>query len=94
MKIKEQKLEINLTQFEGTSNEIAEQLFKQMIGPIFDHLAKTDPELAVEFGYCIAGNGIACYMNSLKDVSKAEKLIIDSTKSMAADIKRHRNKVC
>ncbi|TNL46610.1 hypothetical protein [Acinetobacter bereziniae] len=79
---------------EGSVDEIAEQLFKKMIGPIFDHLAKTDPELAVEFGYCIAGNGIACYMNSLNDVSKAEKLIIESTQSMAADIKRHRNKVC
>ncbi|BCX74682.1 MULTISPECIES: hypothetical protein [Acinetobacter] len=79
---------------EGSVDEIAEQLFKQMIGPIFNHLAKTDPELAVEFGYCIAGNGIACYMNSLDDVAQAEKLIIESTQSMAADIKRHRNKVC
>ncbi|MFW2079711.1 hypothetical protein ACNPQK_01825 [Acinetobacter guillouiae] len=87
-------MEIKSLNLDGSVDEIAEQLFKQMIGPIFDHLAKTDPELAVEFGYCIAGNGIACYMNSLKDVSKAEKLIIDSTKSMAADIKRHRNKVC
>ncbi|CEI50759.1 hypothetical protein [Acinetobacter bereziniae] len=79
---------------EGSVDEIAEQLFKKMIGPIFDHLAKTDPELAVEFGYCIAGNGIACYMNSLDDVAQAEKLIIESTQTMAADIKRHRNKVC
>ncbi|ATZ62915.1 hypothetical protein [Acinetobacter bereziniae] len=79
---------------EGSVDEIPEQLFKKMIGPIYDHLAKTDPELAVEFGYCIAGNAIACYMNSLNDVSKAEKLIIESTQSIAADIKRHRNKVC
>ncbi|WP_049044593.1 hypothetical protein [Acinetobacter bereziniae] len=87
-------MEIKGFDIEGSVDEIAEQLFMQMIGPIFDHLAKTDPELAVEFGYCIAGNGIACYMNSLNDVSKAEKLIIESTQSMAADIKRHRNKVC
>ncbi|MFW2173733.1 hypothetical protein ACG95N_09450 [Acinetobacter guillouiae] len=87
-------MDIASLKLEGTPAEVAEQLFQQMIGPIFDHLAKTDPELAVEFGYCIAGNGIACYMNGLEDVTKAEKLIIDSTKSMAADIKRHRNKVC
>ena len=87
-------MEIKSFDIEGSVDEIAEQLFKKMIGPIFDHLAKTDPELAVEFGYCIAGNGIACYMNSFDDVAQAEKLIIDSTKSMAADIKRHRNKVC
>lgn len=87
-------MEIKGFDIEGSVDEIAEQLFKKMIGPIFDRLAKTDPELAVEFGYCIAGNGIACYMNSLDDVSKAEKLIIESTQSMAADIKRHRNKVC
>ncbi|KKW76119.1 hypothetical protein AAV97_17130 [Acinetobacter sp. Ag2] len=87
-------MEIKSFDIEGSVDEIAAQLFKKMIGPIFDHLAQTDPELAVEFGYSIAGNGIACYMNSPNDVSKAEKLIIESTQSMAADIKRHRNKVC
>lgn len=87
-------MDIESLKLEGTPTEVAEQLFKQMIGPMFEHLKRSDPQMATEFGYCIAGNAIACYMNSLKDVTKAEKLIIDSTKSMAADIKRHRNKVC
>ena len=87
-------MEIKSLNLDGTVDEIAEQLFKQMIGPIFDHLAKTDPELAVEFGFCIAGNAIASYMNSLDDVNQAERLIIKSTLSMANDIKRSRKKIC
>ena len=87
-------MEIKSLNLDGSVDEIAEQLFKQVIGPIFDHLSKTDPELAVEFGYCIAGNGIACYMNSLDDVNQAERLIIKSTLSMANDIKRSRKKAC
>ncbi|NLN56934.1 MAG: hypothetical protein GX151_03055 [Gammaproteobacteria bacterium] len=79
---------------EGTSAEVAEQIFKQMIGPMFDHLNKTNPQAAIEFGYCVAGNAIACYLNCLNDVDQAEKLIIDSTKSMAADVKRSRTKAC
>ncbi|MEN8283084.1 hypothetical protein [Acinetobacter gerneri] len=87
-------MDIGNLKLEGNPAEVAEQLFKQMIGPMFDHLAKTDHKLAVEFGYCIAGNAIACYLNSLDDVTKAEKLIIDLTKSMVMDIKSYRNKNC
>lgn len=85
-------MDIGNLKLEGNPAEVAEQLFKQMIGPMFDHLAKTDHKLAVEFGYCIAGNAIACYMNSTDNVDDAEKLIIDSTRSMAIDIKSYRNK--
>ncbi|KAF1025022.1 MAG: hypothetical protein GAK29_02191 [Acinetobacter bereziniae] len=87
-------MEISDLNFEGTPPEIAEQIFKKLIGPMFDHLAKTNPKIAIEFGYCIAGNGIACYLNSIKEVNQAEKSIIQVTQSMAADIKHHRNKVC
>lgn len=87
-------MDIGNLKLEGTASNVAEQLFKQMIGPMFDHLAKTNPQAAIEFGYCIVGNAIACYMNSTANVDDAEKLIIDSTKSMAVDIKRSRKKIC
>ena len=80
--------------FEGTPHEIAEQLFKKVIGPVFDHMAKDDQHTAVTFGYCMAGLGISCYLNSLADVDHAEKVLIESIKSMAKDIKNYRNKVC
>ncbi|MDQ8954505.1 hypothetical protein RFH42_16265 [Acinetobacter rudis] len=79
---------------EGSPAEVAEQLFTMIIGPMFDHLVKENPALAVEFGYCVAGNAIACCLNSISEVNHGEKLIIESTKSMVADIKRHRNKIC
>jgi hypothetical protein len=87
-------MDIASLKLEGTPAEVAEQLFQQMIGPMFEHLKKTDPQMAIEFGFCIAGNAIASYMNSHDDVNQAEKLIIKSTLSMANDIKRSRKKAC
>lgn len=87
-------MNINDLKLEGTPADIAEQLFKQMIGPMFKHLSKTNSQAANEFGYCIAGNAIACYLNSNDDVDKAEKLILESTKTMATDIKRSKMKIC
>lgn len=87
-------MDIESLKLEGTPTEVAEQLFKQMIGPMFEHLKRSDPQMATEFGYCIAGYAIACYMNSLDNINQAEQLIINSTQSMAVDIKRTRKKAC
>lgn len=87
-------MDIGGLELEGTPDEVAEQLFKQMIGPMFNHLAKTSPDLAREFGFCVAGNAVACYLNSFGDVDLAKKAITELTEKMATDIKRHKNKVC
>lgn len=81
-------------ELEGTTEEIAEQVFQKLIYPIYNELKKTDPVLAKRFGYCVSGNAIASYLNAHRDLKQAEKLIIDSTKSMAADIKLSRKKIC
>jgi len=87
-------MDIPEMKLEGSPAEVAEQLFTMIIGPMFDHLVKENSVLAVEFGYCVAGNAITCYLNNVSDINHSEKLIIESTESMAADIKRHRNKIC
>lgn len=81
-------------ELEGTTEEIAEQVFKKLIYPIYDELKKTDPVLAKRFSYCISGNAIASYLNSLNDVKLAEKLMIELTQKMANDIAQDKRKVC
>ena len=81
-------------ELEGTIEEIAEQVFKKLIYPIYDELKKTDPVLAKRFGYCISGNAIASYLSSLNDVKRAEKIMIELTQKMANDIAQDKRKVC
>lgn len=73
-------------ELEGTTEEIAEQVFKKLIYPIYDELKKTDPVLAKRFGYCVSGNAIASYLGGHNDVKRAEKVMIDLTKKMANGI--------
>ena len=87
-------MEIPEMKLEGTPEEVAAQVFQKIIAPMFEELKKTDPASALNFGYCIAGNAIGCYLSSVLDVSKAEVLINKTTKSMATDIKRHKINVC
>ncbi len=61
MENKEQKLEINLTQFEGTSNEIAEQIFKVVILPMLQQMSKQDDESARVFAFSIMWLGMSQY---------------------------------
>lgn len=77
---------------EGTPQEIAEQIFQKFVGPMFDHLRKTDPEMALHFGFCVAGNALACYINSCENVDDAKSQIIKTTEWVANDIKRSRKK--
>ena len=53
METLEQKIEINLTQFEGTSDEIAEQIFKAVIYPMLQQMNKQDKESAKIFAFSI-----------------------------------------
>lgn len=80
-------------ELEGTSEEIAEQVFLKLIYPIHEELKKTNPILALRFGYCISGNAIASYLSSHTDVNRAEKVMIDLTQKMANDIAQAKNKV-
>lgn len=81
-------------ELEGTSEEIAEQVFLKLIYPIYEELKKTNPILALRFGYCISGNAIASYLGSHADVKRAEKVMIDLTQKMAAGIAYKKRKAC
>lgn len=80
-------------ELEGTSEEIAEQVFLKLIYPIHEELKKTNPILALRFGYCISGNAIASYLGSHADVKRAENVMIDLTQKMANDIAQAKRKV-
>ncbi len=81
-------------ELEGTTEEIAEQVFQKLIYPIYDDLKKTDPILAKRFGYCISGNAIASYLGGHGDVRRAEKVMIELTQKMATGIMQEKRKVC
>ena len=51
METLERKMEINLTQFEGTSDEIAEQIFKVVIYPMLQEMNLQDKESAKIFAF-------------------------------------------
>ncbi|WP_287906577.1 hypothetical protein [Acinetobacter sp.] len=87
---------MNIPEFEleGTTEDIAEQVFQKLIYPIYDELKKTDPVLAKRFGYCVAGNAIASYLGGHTDVKRAENVMIDLTKKMANGIAQEKIKHC
>jgi len=61
MEINEQKIEINLTQFEGTSGEIAEQIFKNIVLPMLQEMHEKDEESAKFFAFSIMWLGMSQY---------------------------------
>jgi len=87
-------IKIPAFELEGTTEEIAEQVFKKLIYPIYDELKKTDPVLAKRFGYCISGNAIASYLGGHTNVKRAEKIMIELTQKMANEITQDKRKVC
>lgn len=83
MKTFEQKMEINLTQFEGTSDEIAEQVFKTIIYPMLQQMSQQDKESAKIFAFSVMWLGMGQYAQFFptENVKKSinftvEKLIV------------------
>lgn len=79
----EQKMEINLTQFEGTSDEIAEQVFKTIIYPMLQQMSQQDKESAKIFAFSVMWLGMGQYSQFFptENVKKSinftvEKLIV------------------
>ena len=57
----EQKIEINMNQFEGTSDQIAEQVFKIVILPMLQQMKAQDTESAKVFAFSIMWLGMSQY---------------------------------
>lgn len=92
MEIKEQKLEINLTQFEGTSNEIAEQVFKVVILPMLQQMSQQNDESSRVFAFSIMWLGMSQYAQFFP-TNGAEKSINFAVDKLIEVLKQQRGEL-
>lgn len=57
---------IDLTNFEGTADQLGEQVFKQLIAPMLDEMKSQDPDSAKLFAFSILWLGLASYANQFE----------------------------
>lgn len=92
MENKEQKLEINLTQFEGTSNEIAEQVFKVVILPMLQQMSQQNDESSRVFAFSIMWLGMSQYAQFFP-TNGAEKSINFAVDKLIEVLKQQRGEL-
>lgn len=64
--MKAQKIDVTNV-LQGTTEDIANQIFKIFIGQVHDKMQKNDPAQALDFAFLVAGNGIAGLLNQVAD---------------------------
>lgn len=64
--MKAQKIDVTNV-LQGTTEDIANQIFKIFIGQVHDKMQKNDPAQALDFAFLVAGNGIAGLLNQAAD---------------------------
>lgn len=57
---------IDLTNFEGTADQLGEQVFKQLIAPMLDEMKSQDTDSAKLFAFSILWLGLASYANQFE----------------------------
>lgn len=92
METLERKMEINLTQFEGTSDEIAEQIFKVVIYPMLQEMNLQDKESAKIFAFSIMWLGMGQYAQFFP-TSSAKKSINFTVEKLIATLKQQRGEL-
>lgn len=92
METLERKIEINLTQFEGTSDEIAEQIFKVVIYPMLQEMNLQDKESAKIFAFSIMWLGMGQYAQFFP-TSSAKKSINFTVEKLIATLKQQRGEL-
>ena len=92
METLEQKIEINLTQFEGTSDEIAEQIFKAVIYPMLQQMNQQDKESARIFAFSIMWLGMGQYAQFFP-TDGAKKSINFSVEKLIEVLKQQRGEL-
>ena len=92
MKTFEQKMEINLTQFEGTSDEIAEQVFKTIIYPMLQQMNQQDKESAKIFAFSVMWLGMGQYAQFFTTDS-LKKSINFTVEKLIATLKQQRGEL-
>ena len=92
METKEQKIEINMNQFEGTSDQIAEQVFKIVILPMLQQMKAQDAESAKVFAFSIMWLGMSQYAQFFP-TSGAKKSIEFATNKLIEVLKKQRGEL-
>lgn len=88
----EQKMEINLTQFEGTSDEIAEQIFKTIIYPMLQQMNQQDTESAKIFAFSVMWLGMGQYAQFFP-TENVKKSINFTVEKLIATLKQQRGEL-
>ncbi|WP_414659241.1 hypothetical protein ACMHYC_10960 [Acinetobacter courvalinii] len=85
-------MDIEDLKLEGNAKEIAEQIFQQLVGKIYEELKKQDPDKANEFAFCMAGNAIGCLFSITKPakVQKVKGLVFQCVDHMAVQAMQNR----
>ena len=59
-------MDIKDIKLEGDAKDIAEQIFQQLVGKVYEEIKSQNPDKASEFAFCMAGNAIGCLFSVTK----------------------------
>lgn len=85
-------MEIEDLKLEGDAKDIAEQIFQQLVGKVYEEIKRHDADKASEFAFCMAGNAIGCLFSITKPakVQKVKGLLAQCTDHMAVQAMQNR----
>ena len=85
-------MEIKDLKLEGDAKDIAEQIFQQLVGKVYEEIKKHNPDKASEFAFCMAGNAIGCLFSVTKPakVQKVKGLVFQCVDHMAVQAMQNR----
>lgn len=75
---------IDLTNFEGTADQLGEQVFKQLIAPMLDEMKSQDTDSAKLFAFSILWLGLASYANQFEPEGAKKSINFTVDKFMSA----------
>ena len=75
---------IDLTNFEGTADQLGEQVFKQLIAPMLDEMKSQDADSAKLFAFSILWHGLASYANQFEPEGAKKSINFTVDKFMSA----------
>ena len=77
---------------EGDAKDIAEQIFNQLVGKVYEEIKKQNADKANEFAFCMAGNAIGCLFSITKPakVQTVKGLLVQCADHMAVQAMQNR----
>lgn len=85
-------MDIEGLKLEGDAEEIAEQIFNQLVGKVYEEIKKQNADKASEFAFCMAGNAIGCLFSITKPakVQTVKGLLVQCADHMAVQAMQNR----